>query len=247
MKKAAKPAKDTCTCPICWGNFKVQKKEEGTLRKHGHGGSNDGLCEGSCRLPSSIRSAAPVNESSSQRRNYSQESQPMPVSQPPGDIQGEPSARLQHPPWTPLITRVPKAARATCAAVLLSILKRIISSPTDLEAWDNLFYFAPAILAKPARGGATRNLANADLKRLSACNDKPTSQSFPPRRPTRSKHRNNDDSHLAAAITSKLEAGNFRAAFRLLCSEDKRTPNNTESLEALRTKHPPAAQDRKQA
>ena len=147
------------------------------------------------------------------------------------DIQGEPSARLLHPPWTPLITRVPKAARGTCAAVLLSTLQRIISSPTDLEAWDNLFSFTPAILAKPARGGATRNLANVVIKRLSACNDKPTSHSIPPRRPTRSKHGNNDDySHLATAITSKLEAGNFRAAIRLLCSEDKPVPNNTETL-----------------
>ena len=84
----------------------------------------------------------------------SQKSQPTPESQPPDDNQGEPSARLQHPPWTPLITRVPKAARATCAAVLLSLLKRIISSQTDLEAWDILFSFAPpilSILAKPAR------------------------------------------------------------------------------------------------
>ena len=65
MKKAAKPAKDTGTCPICWEDFQVQKKD-GTLHKHGHGGSNDGPCEGSYRLPSSIRSAAPANESLSQ-------------------------------------------------------------------------------------------------------------------------------------------------------------------------------------
>ena len=95
--------------------------------------------------------------------------------------------------------------------------------------------------------GAARNLANVVLKRLSACNDKPTSQSIPPRRPTRSKHQNNDDSHLATAITNKLEAGSFRAAIRLLCSEDKPALNNTETLETLRAKHPPAAQDRKQA
>ena len=189
--------------PYLLGRFQ-STKEGRNVHKHGHGSSNRGPCEGSYRLPSSIRSAAPVNESSSQQRNNSQESQPSPVSQSPDDIQGEPYTRLQHPPWTPFITRVPKAARATCATVLLFagakekrlshasrsvgldiilwrilILQRIISSPTDLEAWDNLFSFAPAILAKPARGEATRNLAN--LKRLSACNDKPTSQSIPPR------------------------------------------------------------------
>ena len=67
MKKAEKLAKDTGTCPICWGDFKVQKKD-GTLDKHGHGSSNGEACEGSYRLPSSIRAAAPVNESSSQER-----------------------------------------------------------------------------------------------------------------------------------------------------------------------------------
>ena len=50
---------------------------------------------------------------------------------------------------------------------------------------------------------------NVVLKRLSACSDKPTSLSIPARRPTRSKHRNNNDWHLAAAITSKWEASNF--------------------------------------
>ena len=44
-----------------------------------------------------------------------------------------------------------------------------------------------------------------------------------------------------------MEAFNFRAAIRLLYSEDNPAPNNTETLEALRVKHPPAAQDRKQA
>ena len=68
-----------------------------------------------------------------------------------------------------------------------------------------------------------------------------------PQRPTRSKPRNSEDSHLVTAITSKLEESNFRAAIRLLCSKDKPAPNNAETLEVLQAKHPPAAQDRKSA
>ena len=194
MKKTLKPAKDTGTCPICWGDDKIQKKD-GTLHKHGHDGLNGGPCQGSHKMPSSTKPAASTSASVTlrpERGSNPQESHSSLANQTSNDTLDEPSATLHHPPWTPLITRVHKASRATCAAVLLSIVIRIISSPANFEAWDNLFSFAPTILAKPARGGATRNLANVVLKRLSECNDKPTSKSIP-QRPTRYKPRNNED------------------------------------------------------
>ena len=52
---------------------------------------------------------------------------------------------------------------------------------------------------------------------------------------------------LAAAITSKVEAGNFRAAVRLLCSEETVTPSNDDRFVALKAKHPAAPSDRRQA
>ena len=62
---------------------------------------------------------------------------------------------------------------------------------------------------------------------------------------TRSVSNKKQDSHLAAAATSRFEAGNFRAAIRLFCSEVKPAPNNAATLEALKSKHPPASPDGK--
>ena len=68
------------------------------------------------------------------------------------------------------------------------------------------------------------------------CNETPTLHSILTR-PIRSVINKKQDSHLAAAVTSKLEARNFRAAIRLLCSDDNPTPNNEVTLEAHKSKH----------
>ena len=48
---------------------------------------------------------------------------------------------------------------------------------------------------------------------------------------------------LAAAISNKVEAENFRAAVRLLYSEETVTASTDETYEALKTKHPAAPSD----
>ena len=63
---------------------------------------------------------------------------------------------LKHPPWIPLITRIPKAAKSACTSALSKVLKCIITDQTQLEAWDSLFSFAPTVLAKPTRGGSCK-------------------------------------------------------------------------------------------
>ena len=52
---------------------------------------------------------------------------------------------------------------------------------------------------------------------------------------------------LAAAITNKVEDGNFRAAVRLLCSEKTVAPNNDDMFVALKAKHRAASSDSRQA
>ena len=114
-----------------------------------------------------------------------------------------------------------------------------------MEAWKYLFSFPRAILVKPARGGATRNLANIILKRLGDRNDKSTPQ-FIPQRPTRSKHRNSD-SHLAGSSNHQQAGGgqfarrNPRAVFGRQASTERRDAGSSSS------QTPSAARDRKPA
>jgi len=55
---------------------------------------------------------------------------------------------------------------------------------------------------------------------------------------SRTSRKTSDNSKLAAAVSSKLEAGNFRAAVRIISSSDTPAPTNQDTLNALRTKHP---------
>ena len=168
MNQSGKASKNTGTCSVCWRDFKLQKKD-GTLHKHGHRGPSDGPCPGSYNLPSSTRRTTASAPSSQTRVTSTGTNAPLAnTSLNPGpsisadDVTGS----LKHPPWIPLITRIPKAARSACASALSKILKRIITDPKQLEAWDTLFLFASTVLAKPTRGGLNRNLANAVLKNL---------------------------------------------------------------------------------
>ena len=154
------------------------------------------------------------------------------------------TAHLQHLQWRPLMNKIPKALRAQCATAFSEIIAWILADPSKSASWADLFTFAPTILTKPSSGGANRNLANVVPKRLTECKDNlPVVTDL-----TEQYNKRNtwgQDTRLVAAITSKLEAGNFQAAVCLLCSDDGRAPTNAKTLKALRTKHPPAPHDRK--
>ena len=144
------------------------------------------------------------------------------------------------------MNRIPKAARAKCATAFGDILIKVANEPTNLQSWNALLSFGPTILAKPPRGGTNRNQANVVLKGLAGCNDNPSAVSDARRRNARI-NTEDQDARLAAAIRNKLEAGNFRSAVRLLCSDDVPAPTNTETLKSLMSKQPPAPADRRPA
>ena len=112
----------------------------------------------------------------------------------------------------------PEGCQKRCASALLKILCKIIVDPTQLDAWDSLFAFAPTVLDKPTRRGLNRNLANEVLKNLISCNDVPSAKTIPA---CQQHHLScaKYDAILMAAITSKVKAENFRASVRLLCSK----------------------------
>jgi len=106
--------------------------------------------------------------------------------------------------------------------LLLQIIGRVVSKPTDKAAWNELLHFAPVILAKPKRGGANRNLSNIINRHVASWSSdlQPTVQAHHRHENTRSANKSTEDRKLAAAVTKKLEAGNFKAAIRIICSSD---------------------------
>ena len=97
MKKAAKQIKDTGICPVCWGEFKIEKKDR-KLHKHGHGGRG-GPYEGSYQTPSSTKAVIPGTASFSQgiQGPTLQQSQSSTASQLADE--DEQIHDLKHPPW----------------------------------------------------------------------------------------------------------------------------------------------------
>jgi len=130
-------------------------------------------------------------------------------------------------------------------ALLVQILGKIIGNPNCTTAWHELLHFGPVILAKPKRGGTKRNLSNVINNRVVAWNKGTLPAApFPTTEYTHTR-KSTEDSRIAAAVSSKLEAGNFRAAFRIVCSSDIPAQASQHTLEALQAKHPPAARDRR--
>ena len=153
------------------------------------------------------------------------------------------SSSLNHPKWVGLMTRVPKAARTNCVQLFTTLLKIIVTTPNNNESWNDLLLFGSTILAKPKRGGKTRNLASIINKRVAAWKSDSTATTVEDKTQHRRIHWRAEDSQLAAAINSKTEAGNMRAAIHLLCSGDKRAPTTAKTLEELKKKDPDAPPD----
>ena len=142
------------------------------------------------------------------------------------------------------MTRVSKAARANCAQLFTILPKNIVTTPNN-ESWNDLLLFGSTILAKPKRSGKTRNLASIINKRVAAWKSDLSATTIEDKTQHRRIHRSAEDSQLAAAIISKIEAGNMRAAIRLLCSDDKSAPTTAKTLEELKKKHLDAPPDRR--
>ena len=232
-----KDPKNDGTCPVCWSTFKIQR-DSGNLHKHG---PRSNPCPGSNKPPidrtqrgkasNIFHDSADVDHTGTLPTNViiTTESD---TSKPTDE-----DTALTHPPWTRLINRIPRSARPSCAQLLTVILQSILKQPDKSTLWTNLLSFGSLILFKPRRGGSKRNLSNIINKRVAewSKDDRPPSTVPTPRRlysqqtPLKS---------LAAAVTSKVETGNFKAAIRILCSDDTVAPESEETLAALKGKHP---------
>ena len=241
-----KTPKEMGTCSVCWSTFRIQRAT-GNIHRHG---SRRNPCPGSDKPPSSVQiSQATVLSQSTVTTGTSVTNITgnAPNSNLVSSLAEPDVGLLAHPVWKTLVSHIPRAARPTCRELLTHILQRIVAAPKDISAWKELFYFGPTILSKPKRGGANRNLSNIINRRVAAW-DKETiglvTEDIQPNN-YRANKKITDQSKLAAAVTSKLEAGNFKAAVRIICSDDTMAHDTSETLKALQDKHPCPASDRR--
>src|SRR6218665_3058935 len=253
MKKQHRPTKGKGTCRVCWNQFKTHSSN-GNIHRHG---LRSLPCPGSSQPPvgSVALGASLLPSSSSSECTTDSENRTSALTQPDSDVQHHlvpPVTTLLHPVARgALAKRIPRSARASCAALLGELIDTVVRDPDDTERWSNLLSFGGNILAKPKRGGAKRKLTSIILSRITnwrskgpACH---TDDDEKRPMPVRRKGLMKDDSakYLASAGASKLEDGNFKAAIRLICCDDEPASDTPETLAGLKAKHPPAPSDRK--
>jgi len=145
--------------------------------------------------------------------------------------------------WSPgdlsLIKRVPKAARATCASHLASMLRSIVSNPVLASYWIALLNWTGTILQPPKREGKRHNLT-ATIKRGISSFSPVGSPSATVDSHQVKLHRASTDSRLSQAVVAKLDDGNVWGAVRLLISEDSAADLSSDFLSKLHKKHPRA-------
>lgn len=238
-----KAPKEMGSCSVCWSTFRVQRAT-GLIHKHG---SRRNPCPGSGQPPSVVQTSQPLFPSQSQQSVGTTAAASSNISTSVSQSVTVDDDELSHPQWKTLVSRIPRAARSACRELITQILRRIVSAPNDKSAWKELLHFGPIILAKPKRGGVNRNLSNVINKRIAAWDGGVSEADLVGLQQTvnRAPKTTSKCSRLAAAVTSKLEAGNFKAAIRIVCSDDVPAPDTQATLKALEAKHPGPAPNRR--
>ena len=228
------PASTGCrgACSVCHGIFRL--KGDGTVYRHG-GKGRGSECPGSFPSSQTGNPVQPVTGS-------------IPV---PGAATLAPGRQIPSVPDLEflmsgrryrLIEHIPKSARNASGCLLSTLIDKVVSDPSSLDAWEYFLSFGPAILSKPRRGGRKINVTNTIKKRIADFKG-PTSIVY--QEPGNYRQRDHI-STLASAVSSKIEQGNLKAAVRLICSDEPPAAPTAESARLLQVKHPSAHADRRQ-
>ena len=157
---------------------------------------------------------------------------------------------INHPSGkTGILKRIPKGARPAAAILLTKLINAILQQPSSSSAWTRLLNFSGACLARPIRGGKSRNLTTLIVKQLRQFElGAETNLDRPYIRPSRrAKSAKNKDEIIAALASAKLEDGDVKGAVRLLCSDEKLAVPDETTFSELGRLHPPAPDDRRSA
>jgi hypothetical protein len=135
------------------------------------------------------------------------------------------------------------------ANLLQKLIQNVLLHPSYENSWATLLRFTTACLAKPSRGGKSRNLATNIVKQVRQYDTGVEPSPAPPSRhsahcamPVKS-----PDQVIATMASAKLEDGDVKGAVRLLCSDDKLAAPDSATFNELRRLHPAAPADRRPA
>jgi Reverse transcriptase (RNA-dependent DNA polymerase) len=227
------------TCSVCQAVRQLHLGD-GLVHKHG---PRDSPCLGSNKPPLAVY----ATHASSNTIPVAQASAGKSPAASCANQDLNPISKITHPSHNGgLIKHIPRGARPAVANLLVNIIDKITQDPLKEDAWVALLCFGGHTLITPSRGGRRHNIAHTIKKRVETFRlelaagipfSSPASGSgFLQKRQMRWSETDN----IARAVSSKLEDGNIRAAVRILCSGDRPIQADSESLEELRIKHPPA-------
>lgn len=141
-----------------------------------------------------------------------------------------------------IIKHIPRSARAHCTSELTKAIKGVLTRHDNHDAWSTLLLFGRSILSAPRRTGRRHNVANTlNGRTLDQPSDQQPNDCFA----GSNRHNQDELSCRVAAVRSKIEDGNVRAAVRIICSDDKPASVDSDTVQALKLRHPPAPSDRR--
>jgi Reverse transcriptase (RNA-dependent DNA polymerase) len=152
---------------------------------------------------------------------------------------------LKHPSLQHnLLRHIPKGARSSTGLLLVEVINRLLSKPTELDNWKCLLSFGAFVLEQPRHGGRRHNITSTIKKRTSEFFNSwhtKADEIFGPAPNSHSiNHRKklDSDQSIAAAVATKLEDGNISAAAKILCSGEAPAPVCEQTFAELQAKHP---------
>jgi len=230
------------TCSVCYSTRQLHLRD-GTVHLHG---PRSQPCPGSKKLPIGLCNPPTTHASSTLGAIPTSDVKPTSldivlgpvVASSQGAHTGLSPTVLQ--PVASIIKHIPRSARAHCANELISAISKILTTPESVDAWTIFLNFSSTILTAPRRTGRKHNITTVLRKRSVTDVIVPVSHDIS----AKANKSSANDEALATAVMSKIEDGNFKAAIRILGSDDRLAPDCSETVDALRERHPSASQDR---
>ena len=155
---------------------------------------------------------------------------------------------VSHPSIShPLIKRLPRGARVRASVVLTRLIGNVVRDQDQTQSWVRLLGFASVCLARPDRGGKSRNLTTLVTRQIDEYERGTSVQrkdvTNPRVRSTRGQEGEGD--YFTKRASARLEEGDIKGAMRALSSNDSLAPATSTTHAALVSLHPLCPENRR--